>query len=1019
MKPIVLTMQAFGPFADKQLIDFRKLGEKSFFLIHGATGSGKTSILDGICFALFGDSSGGEREARQMRSHHADVDTLTEVSFDFSLGEKRYRVRRSPDQMRKSKRGDGETKQNATAELSRVESTGETDIETPITSGWSKVNAAVVDLLGFESTQFRQVIMLPQGKFREFLMSGTNDREKILQTLFGTEVYKRIEEALKLAAKRVAEESEKVRMQQKTLLDQASVESLTLLETQLEQQTTDLASRQSNLVTATAAATIAEDGLNHARLVSTKFEEADSAQAALQARNAEQPGWVSRRAQLAAARNAATITPYEVALVELGEKLDLEVKRGAKLGSELELAANTKLTADAALVREKANAPVLERVIVRCAEFGALVSKVASLAEVRAEHAAASKENVGCELAEAAAQKTLKEAVEAQQSLDIKIQNHRVQAAGLDGQRETHARLKSEHERATALEVLVQQQVVSAARVATLGSGLAAIQAQLADARTRYGVTQQTWIAGQAARLASALVDGQACAVCGSHEHPAPAHLDGALVPDATLKSAEAAVSKCEIDLREAERILSAEVQVRSVLEARISESRTALGEAAQLSAAGILEQVKAAHGALTLSETATRELQSLEAKRPGADQATKRAELALKTAHDATQLAQAKLQQLVGTLTEREGGIPAELADPKALQIAIQATESQRIALKQALDMATAAAGQAAIEITETTARVEANKQSQVSLSVQRLENGADLEQRLQAGGFVDLGHYHQALMDESKMAALEAGIQAFEQSLAAARERQNRAAAATSELIRPDLAGLLVAHEQAKAAQLGASNAVRDALSKLDETTRFVDSLKRLQATYETLETRHGVLKKVSDVATGSNAQRMSLQRYVLATLLEEVVVATTLRLRLMSRGRYEMRRKVEAGDQRAAAGLDLEIFDQYTGTTRAVGTLSGGESFLAALALALGLSDIVQSYSGGIRLDAIFVDEGFGSLDPEALDHAIRALKDLQQAGRMVGIISHVAELKECIDARLELTATQTGSQARFVV
>jgi len=159
------------------------------------------------------------------------------------------------------------------------------------------------------------------------------------------------------------------------------------------------------------------------------------------------------------------------------------------------------------------------------------------------------------------------------------------------------------------------------------------------------------------------------------------------------------------------------------------------------------------------------------------------------------------------------------------------------------------------------------------------------------------------------------------------------------------------------------------------------------------------------------------MSFQRYVLATLLEEVLAATTLRLRVMSRNRYEVRRKVQTGDQRSAAGLDLEILDHYTGMGRSVSTLSGGESFLASLALALGLSDVVQSYSGGIRLDAIFVDEGFGTLDPESLDFAISALKDLQQAGRMVGIISHVAELKEWIDARLELKMTPNGSVAEF--
>ena len=294
---------------------------------------------------------------------------------------------------------------------------------------------------------------------------------------------------------------------------------------------------------------------------------------------------------------------------------------------------------------------------------------------------------------------------------------------------------------------------------------------------------------------------------------------------------------------------------------------------------------------------------------------------------------------------------------------------------------------------------------------------DAAALQARLQATAFADLDAYKTAQLDTAAIESLHSAIEVFTTSLASAGERHLRAAEATRDLTRPDLAALSSQHEIAKAAHLAASNAVRDVLAVFKTTGEHVASLQRLAAEYLAVEARYTVLKEVSDVAGGANAQRMSFQRYVLATLLEEVLVATTLRLNVMSRGRYEMRRKLQAADQRAAAGLDLEVFDQYTGTTRGVSTLSGGESFLASLALALGLSDVVQAYAGGIRLDAIFVDEGFGTLDPEALDFAVRALQDLQQAGRMVGIISHVAELKEWIDARLELQATRNGSVAAF--
>ena len=310
MRPLVVEMQAFGPFADRQVIDFRELGSKTFFLIHGPTGSGKTSILDGICFALFGDSSGGEREGRHLRSHHADSDTLTQVSFDFALGADRYRVRRVPEQMRKSQRGGGETKQLQKADLWCVKTVDGKDIEQPLASGWSKVTEAVVGLLGFQSQQFRQVIMLPQGKFFEFLKSNSQEREKILQALFGTELYKRIEDALKLSAGEVAREAEKARTQRQTLLDQAKAESEAALELRRQQQDNDLKVRQSAEVESAAAALKAEALLSAARQSADRFIELDKAGEALQALRAEQPTWGTRQTKAANARQAAVISPY-------------------------------------------------------------------------------------------------------------------------------------------------------------------------------------------------------------------------------------------------------------------------------------------------------------------------------------------------------------------------------------------------------------------------------------------------------------------------------------------------------------------------------------------------------------------------------------------------------------------------------------------------------------------------------------------------------------------------------------
>lgn len=1017
MKPLKLEMQAFGPFAKRQVIDFSLLGSKTFFLIHGPTGSGKTSILDGMCFALFGDSSGGERDGRQMRSHHADADLLTEVCFDFALGTQQYRVRRVPEQMRKSRRGGGETQQMQIAELWKIEGTGANEQITPLASRWTAVTAEVSKLLGFESRQFRQVIMLPQGKFFEFLKSSSQEREKILQTLFGTELYKRIEEALKRTADQVERDAARVRTQRQTLLDQAKAESESALEARLLHQENNLVTTRAAALSMANAAQFAEKALADAHRVADRFDELDKSTAVLVALRSEQAVWGTRKTQLARARRAASLRPFELAVAEAGKQLEEEAARGRKLASELAIAQTAQQLAAAAHEREKLRSPESDKLTARILELDALVGKVAALSTARAEHTKALAERDRTRVALQNAQQASKNAADCLQTLNADIQSHRVQAAGLLLMRVSQARLKSQLDSASSLAERVKDLAELAPKVEALRRSVSTAAGVSTYARSDRDTTYRAWIAGQAARIAHELVDDQACPVCGAHEHPAPAHTDTDFVSDDTLSAAEDALARAESMHREAEHNLAAALTTHGILEARIAEIRASLGDGGT-SPDALKLQFDAGAAALVKAETSEKALEALEPQLIATQLKAEQADISAKAAEAQAQLAGAKLQELVGQLREREAGVPTELADAEALQTARAAVMSARDALMQALDAATNAATAAATKLAETGARAEASDHARVRFCAQHEEKSNEFDQRLRAFGFSDAAAYRESKLNDGEMEALESGILNFDASLSAAEERVSRATSDTSSLLRPDLAAREAEHETAKTVHLAASNAVRDALAALQATTDFVESLKKLSGEFQSLETRHAVLRQVADVASGSNPHRMSFQRYVLATLLEEVLVATTLRLGVMSRGRYEMRRKTESTDQRAAGGLDLEVFDQYTGTTRAVSTLSGGESFLASLALALGLSDVVQSYAGGIRLDAIFVDEGFGTLDPDALDFAIRTLKDLQQSGRMVGVISHVAELKEWIDARLELKSSQTGSEAIFV-
>ena len=1018
MKPLILELQAFGPFAHRQVIDFRVLGSKTFFLIHGPTGSGKTTILDGMCFALFGDSSGGERDGRQMRSHHAGLDTLTEVGFDFVLGKDLYRVRRVPEQTRRALRGGGETIQNPKAHLWRIVSEAGGEKEVPVASGWSDVTRKIVELLGFDSRQFRQVIMLPQGKFREFLMANSQERESILQTLFGTELYKRIEDSLKNAATALARESETVRTQRQTLLDQAGAASEAELETRLQAQKDDLIRLQTEEKAAGTIASQAEKALAEARLVAARFAELDAATQGLQSMAGEQPAWLAKRKQLGLAHQAATIVPYEAAKLEVAQLLSAEEARAAQLLKDVEAADKVKADADALLAKANAGAPEIDRTIGRLAELDALATKVAALGELRTQHAAAIEQEArtGRDLAEALDK--LKASNLALGSLTDSLQKAEVLAAALAGHKANAERSNLAVEQQAALaktRIQLKADREESARQATVSQSA---DAALLFSRKELEKTRQAWIAGQAARLALALSEGQACPVCGATEHPSPAHGAEEMVSDEVLTTAENVLQSAEKTFQDAEKKGMQFQEAIRAGELRIADLVKALGVADGRPETELVAERDKALATASEAEEAAQQVPGLKEKLALDRLNLEKLESSVSLLLAAGQTAQASLQQIAGQRQEREAGIPPELAEAKALQGAREVADNRIKQLRSQIEKASGAAQEAAKRLGELNTQLGSSREHGKTLDTQLKKKTDDFSARLQAAGFADTAAYRAARLSEADAARLDDTIRSNDAALKAAEERLKRATADTATVTRPAIDKFAEAHDSAKAALLAASGFVQQILVTVQGTTGFVASLTDLAKLFKDIEDRYAVIKRVSDVANGNNPQRMSFQRYVLATLLEEVLAATTTRLRIMSRGRYEMRRKIEPVNQRAAAGLDLEIFDHYTGMSRAAGTLSGGESFLASLALALGLSDVVQSYAGGIRLDAIFVDEGFGTLDPESLDFAIRALKDLQQAGRLVGIISHVAELKEWIDARLVLSATQSGSEATFV-
>lgn len=1013
MRPLRLALQAFGPFAGLQTIDFTELGQKTFFLIHGPTGSGKTTLLDGLCFALYGDASGGEREPRDMRSHHAPADVLTQVEFTFSLGDQPYRVRRVPEQRRPARRGGKEATQSKEAELIAL-ADGRV-----LADRWEKVTAAVEALLGLTSQQFRQIILLPQGRFFEFLKSSSTDRERILQTLFGTEFYKRIEQRLKEDAQGAEREAATVLQARKTLLEQAKVTdagALTLELARCEQQWAEARLQQG---AAQAALDQTQVALAAGRLADARLDELAQARNHLDALIAGEPQRLQRESTLQRALAAAALAPHVQSAAQL--RIQAEQATHQALQSQARHAQAVQQAQTARQAREAALARVAERdtLAAQVLELQRLIERVQGLEQARAVALQA-----GQSLTQAAAV-----LIQRQQSLQQAEQALVLQRAHVQSLHDASARLAAVQARHDELQRWLARQE----RLAQAWAAQSPLDAQereaavllrqanekLTQERDAVRVLQQAWMQGQAARLALHLHGGEPCPVCGAREHPAKAEA-GELIRDESVQTAQHGVQQAEAALQQAQaRLLAAGTAAqsgRSALAAlQREQSETPASVAAQAAtsadAQSVMSELAQARVAAQALPAQQLQLEPLERQEQRARDAERQASLAHQHAAQADATAKA-------ILNERSQGLPAAWSTRQAVQGELERIHRVRLAIDALLSQTE----QAEATALATRIQAQAQWQSQQGVARQREDEAAAarhiLAQRLIEAGFEDGLAHEQAGLPAEERARLEQSLQAERNAVAAARDRLTRAQAAAQSLVRPDLGALQAQYALAQQAQqesIAASTRAEAALATLQKTAQAFDDLGQRAIQ---LEQRFALVRGLADLTSGQNPQRLSLQRYVLATLFEEVLAATSLRLAIMSRGRYELRRRNLVIDQRSAGGLDLEVFDQYTGLQRPVSTLSGGESFMASLALALGLSDVVQAHAGGIHLDAIFVDEGFGTLDAEALEFAIRALKDLQRTGRLVGIISHVTELRDWIDARLELRREGAGSIARFV-
>ncbi|HET8603850.1 MAG TPA: SMC family ATPase [Marmoricola sp.] len=989
-----LEMTAFGPFADTAVVDFDTLSDASVFLLCGDTGAGKTTVLDGVCFALYGDVPSARGAAKQLRSHHAGAGVAPRMSLEVSLGDRRLRFTRSPAWQRPKKRGSGTTTEQAHVLVEEHDG----DAWVLRTNRLDEAGQLVGDVVGMTLAQFSQVVLLPQGQFDTFLRASSDDRQKVLTQLFQTGRFEQVERWFAEHRKELWRASRRhhgvVAGVVHRLSETAAVatpadwdpEDLTPAVTSGEVEawaagllagaTTLCDEAATRLAEASAARAAAEAGLAEGRRLDELHRRRDAALAGLAELATTAAAAEDDRHRLAAALRAASVAP--VAGVADSAARTLEKARGRSRAAVAAVAGGLDTAPDELALEELDEREQEARD--RLASARAFLPRAAELREAQRARLAAEEL---CTV--------LTAGLDATRERLVALPTRRAGVmTGLQAAGERAARLPECRSRVERL-----QDQLDAARLATeLEAGLAdAVAAEEAQtvlalaARERWLQLREQRLDGMAAELAAALAVGQDCPVCGSPEHPAPARAAN----DAPTRADEQAALR---ESEDAQVALEAHHDRVRGLRTRLQAARERSGDR---SADTLTEDVARARSELAEDETAAGTVGELEARVAALDAEQTAAQTSLSAGEARLEATRERVAELAATadrLTEELAALVGDEAD--GLEEVIAGHERTRDLL---------AAAVAAI-------REEARCAEHATEAAGRLDDAA------RAAGFADASEAATATLDEDARVQLETAVEQRErreQELAAV--LTDRDVAAVADQPRPALAELVAARESADRAHTEAASAQRVAAGALDRLRERCRELDDALTAWAPLRADYARVRALAELVEGKgsdNTRQMRLSAYVLASRLGQVVAAANERLVRMTDARYLLEHTAARGAGDRRGGLGLVVADQWTDERRDPVTLSGGETFVVSLALALGLADVVTAESGGTRIDTLFVDEGFGSLDADTLEQVMDTLDQLREGGRVVGVVSHVTEMRHRIPTQLRVVKGRRGSR-----
>lgn len=918
MRPIKLVMSAFGPYKGEVCLDMDKLGKSGLYLITGDTGAGKTTVFDAVCFALYGSASGEVRQTNMFRSKYASADTPTFVRMVFEYDGKIYDVKRNPEYLRPSKRGDGFTKQTANAELVLPNGTAITKV--------NEVNDKIKEIIGVDRTQFSQIAMIAQGDFRKLLDCDTNTRKDIFRKIFKTESYKVFEEKIKgqfldLCEQRKLEKQSTAQYINQLLSDENSTFYYEIQKAKDgEMLSDDIIALAENLI---------DNDTKLKRECDEKYN-----------KTTEKITLINSQIALEKSRRSGK---------EDYQKTQGKIKECEEnlLSFETALAISKKKFDESEVISKKAS--LLEE---KMTKFDELENASSLLISKQNE---AEKTQIQIELSKNKLEK-LQQEIE-----QIKAENEKLKDSSLLAQK-YKTKLTELEQKKSALKELSNKYQEYKSQKSLLDKLKKETQEAIESWETAsedYNAKNSAFLSAQAGIMAQKLIDGQPCPVCGSISHPNPATLFPFSPSEEDVKLAKTVADKANENANTLSQKSASQKSAVEALDATVKE----IGKKLFCSENDIIENAK------KLKETVLAELEEV-----------KNLLLISQKGEEKLAALEKELPKKSENLSLVQNEISTLNASLSALKVFVAEKQNSLEKLKSELDFDSKPKAVAKFNEYKTF----------VSFAKNEYENAKNIYD----------GAKNELSVLNGKKAALEKTLKESESY---------------------DITELNTNLNELTSAQKTLDDKRQMLFSRIKHNSEIKEKISENSEKLSALDKKYLVYCALSNTANGnvSGKEKITLETFVQMKYFDSIIGKANIRLLTMTDGQYELVRRNEAQNKRSQVGLDLDVLDHYNGTSRSVGTLSGGESFMASLCLALGLSDEIQSSNGGIKLDTMFVDEGFGSLDGEALDRALSALVSLSQGNRLVGIISHVEALGERIDNKIIVTKErENGSNAKIV-